>query len=345
MSSTAYKKSIGCIGTGMLFFLLFFNLFAVVVVITSEILSYTTLSERTVTIIYYAIYAVGYVACFLLPGKIMQRKLRKHHLPSSPVASDFKLSKYLPLLVLASVTVIIGCAYFNSMLMEVFNYSVFSTEVIWSEHIVTEPYMLAINVIVIGFVPGLAEEYLFRGVICENLMPYGKGNAIFISALFFGLMHQNGEQILFAFCAGILLGLVYEKTHNIWNCTIIHAFNNIFTIIENFIVSKYPGFVGNIWAILFEAFLFGAGAICLCYLLIKFFSEKKNATEKESNSSSDNSFYGKELPESENFATMPIDRKTAVKGFFRPTVVVFLVFVAIEVIYLILVSMGVMNLV
>ena len=52
-------------------------------------------------------------------------------------------------------------------------------------------------VLCIVIVPAFCEEFLFRGVVLSNLMPYGKGTAIIVISVPFGLMHGNFYQFLY----------------------------------------------------------------------------------------------------------------------------------------------------
>lgn len=49
-----------------------------------------------------------------------------------------------------------------------------------------------------------AEEIIFRKILLERLLPYGKTVAILVSSLFFGMMHGNIEQFLYTFFSGII---------------------------------------------------------------------------------------------------------------------------------------------
>ena len=48
------------------------------------------------------------------------------------------------------------------------------------------------------------EELLFRKVLLEELLPYGKVTAILISSMLFGLSHANLEQFLYTIFMGIV---------------------------------------------------------------------------------------------------------------------------------------------
>ncbi len=72
------------------------------------------------------------------------------------------------------------------------------------------------------------EELWFRGIVMENLRPYGNGFAIFVSALLFGFTHANLGQLFYTTVMGICLGYIAISTKSIVTTTIMHAlFNSI----------------------------------------------------------------------------------------------------------------------
>ena len=80
----------------------------------------------------------------------------------------------------------------------------------------------------------IIEEILMRGFILEGLKNfYGVVGALFISALFFAILHFNMVQTLSAFVCGIILGLLYIKTNSIPCCIIAHCGYNLISYIEN----------------------------------------------------------------------------------------------------------------
>ena len=101
--------------------------------------------------------------------------------------------------------------------------------------------LLAVLNLLIGcFLIGLAEELLCRGwLLNEFLERFGETKkgiwySIIISGLIFGLMHlgnilngQDAITTLFQVCnatgAGILFGLIYYKTKNIWSVVLLHG--------------------------------------------------------------------------------------------------------------------------
>ena len=72
----------------------------------------------------------------------------------------------------------------------------------------------------------IAEEVVYRGFVMKSLSKYGKGFAIIVSSIFFGLMHGNLLQGAFAFCVGIVLGYVAIEYSIKWSIA-FHICNNL----------------------------------------------------------------------------------------------------------------------
>lgn len=85
----------------------------------------------------------------------------------------------------------------------------------------------------IGFAP-ILEEILCRGLLFETFNKrWGVKFSIFLSALFFGLIHFDLATIVVATVAGMIFGVLYVRTSSIFASMIVHAINNAvaFTLI------------------------------------------------------------------------------------------------------------------
>lgn len=83
-----------------------------------------------------------------------------------------------------------------------------------------------IQLITIAIIPAIFEEFSLRGCCMGALRKYGKGFAVFISSIVFGLMHLNLIQFIFAFIIGAILGYITIKTDNIILAMCVHGLNN-----------------------------------------------------------------------------------------------------------------------
>lgn len=71
------------------------------------------------------------------------------------------------------------------------------------------------------------EEITFRGLMFNGYKKRGSlFGAVILSALTFGLMHMNFNQIPYAFVIGILLALLVEVTGSIWSSLLYHFIFN-----------------------------------------------------------------------------------------------------------------------
>ncbi len=77
------------------------------------------------------------------------------------------------------------------------------------------------------------EEIVFRGIIMKGMINGGTrpAKAIFISAVVFGLVHGNPWQFVGAILLGSVLGYVYLKTQSLLMSILLHAFNNLCSVL------------------------------------------------------------------------------------------------------------------
>lgn len=89
---------------------------------------------------------------------------------------------------------------------------------------------LIVSIFFIGFVPAVAEETLFRGVIQKNLsLRYGVLKGLIITSFLFALIHVNPSSIVSIFLLGLMLGYLYLKTGNLIYPIMLHFFYNTST--------------------------------------------------------------------------------------------------------------------
>jgi membrane protease YdiL (CAAX protease family) len=94
------------------------------------------------------------------------------------------------------------------------------------------PGFLVVMVLVIGVLPGFAEEFLFRGYVQSRLaVRWGRGLAIFTAAALFGLFHFDRIQSPATFLMGLYLGYVAERAGSIRPSMFAHFFNNATVVI------------------------------------------------------------------------------------------------------------------
>ena len=79
--------------------------------------------------------------------------------------------------------------------------------------------------------PAILEEFLFRYFPLRLLSPYGKRNAVMISALVFGFIHGNAFQIPYAVLAGVLFALLDCAYESLLPSLALHFLNNLISVV------------------------------------------------------------------------------------------------------------------
>lgn len=100
------------------------------------------------------------------------------------------------------------------------------------------PQVLSMGVvpalILMAFLPAVVEETIFRGVLYNTYSKRKPILGIFLSALLFGLMHMNFNQMPYAFYLGIIMALVMEASDSILAPMIVHFTMNASSTILSF---------------------------------------------------------------------------------------------------------------
>jgi membrane protease YdiL (CAAX protease family) len=99
---------------------------------------------------------------------------------------------------------------------------------------------LCINILIIGVIPALGEELLFRGVIQKELFSkYGKIHlSIWITAFLFSAIHLQFLGFIPRFLIGGLLGYLFYWSGSIWLPIIAHFVNNAGAVILSYLIGQ-----------------------------------------------------------------------------------------------------------
>lgn len=329
-SEKLFRRVINQIGIAMLLFLAILNALVVVWVIAVEILSFS-LSGVALNVAEQLIYAVIYLASFMIPALVLKKLLGKDY---RPMMLEPKLPSDSAAYLFAGIAVVLAMAIINSMFVSVFNYSEFSSEFLWGNEPMSN-YEVVLSFITTAMVPAFCEEFLFRGAILSSLKPFGKAPAIIISAVLFGLMHQNAEQLLYATAAGLVLGYVVYETGSMWCAILIHFVNNFISVWQTAVLDRLPSDTGTVFSYAFECILFAVGACCLVYLVLK-----KSKERKSSKALLADGLYGKTLDDltDGSEATVKLGAGRIARLFFSPAMIAFIVLAAITMAYYIVLS-------
>lgn len=87
-------------------------------------------------------------------------------------------------------------------------------------------YPFVVKLFTIAVTPALCEEVVFRGYILSRLESFGIPKAAFVSGLFFGMMHLDAQQFLYAFVMGVVFAYFVYYTRSIRAGMLAHFFVN-----------------------------------------------------------------------------------------------------------------------
>lgn len=94
------------------------------------------------------------------------------------------------------------------------------------------------NLLLMVIMAPIFEEIIFRKLLIDRTIKYGKGVSILLSALIFGLFHGNLNQFFYAFIIGGFFAYVYIKTGKIIYTILLHLTINFFGSIISVIVGN-----------------------------------------------------------------------------------------------------------
>lgn len=87
------------------------------------------------------------------------------------------------------------------------------------------------QVLTVGLAAPICEELVFRGILINRMKWLPAWAAVLIQAALFGLVHFNLFQCLYAFVAGILLGLIYIKYKSLLMVIFGHMAYNLTSVL------------------------------------------------------------------------------------------------------------------
>ena len=218
-----------------------------------------------------AMAALGEVVAFFLPLLVFWLLGRKGQSPMKLRLRGSRL-RFAPFVFFSALAVSL-LSFFLNYLVALFTGGALLEDTAysaWSQYGGTPTWLL---VLVIAFLPALAEELFFRGGLLSGLEGWGQTAAILISALCFAMIHGSTANFLGPLTAGLLFGYMTIITGSVWPAVFGHFFNNLFYLAMSYLLKRYAAF--GIWpyfvmlaaAVLFLS-IYGA-ASCLENLIEK----------------------------------------------------------------------------
>lgn len=96
-------------------------------------------------------------------------------------------------------------------------------------------------IVIMAFFPALFEEIFFRGAVQNLLERWWKAPliAVLVTSLFFSLIHMSLYLFLSRAVLGFVLGLMYQRSKNLWVNIVAHFLNNTVAVIQLFWLSRH----------------------------------------------------------------------------------------------------------
>jgi len=102
---------------------------------------------------------------------------------------------------------------------------------------IEQPYELVLNLIIIGVLPAIGEELLFRGILQEKLARFWQQPhlAVWVSAFIFSAIHFQFQGFLPRLLLGAALGYLLVWTRNLWIPIIAHFVFNASQVLFQYV--------------------------------------------------------------------------------------------------------------
>ena len=115
--------------------------------------------------------------------------------------------------------------------------SVFATNYLNSSTTEISQYPFIIQLLLMAFLPTIAEEFVFRGLFYHSYRKNGILGAAILSGVIFGAIHLNINQFCYACVMGMVFALMVEITGSTFSSMLAHFAVNSYSIIMLKLVS------------------------------------------------------------------------------------------------------------
>ena len=100
---------------------------------------------------------------------------------------------------------------------------------------------LIMALVIMAFFPAMFEEIFFRGALQNLLVRWWKKPliAIIVTSVLFSLVHMSVYLFLSRVALGFVLGLMYQRSKNLWVNIVAHFLNNAVVLVQLFWISNH----------------------------------------------------------------------------------------------------------
>lgn len=211
------------------------------------------------------VYMITNITIFLLGCKVLNIDIKR--IFSKPNVKTSQMLKHI-----TTTWCLQGSSIMIIMLIAMIVLLLFSTELMNSSIVPSSMTNLSTNTSMTHYIVFLiygciiapiTEEMVFRGVVLRGFSVVSQRFGIFISALFFGLVHGNLLQGMNAFILGLYLGFVATKYNSILPNILMHICANAIPYIVTLISGK-DLFIGGLFVCGFYGTMVILGIVFLC---------------------------------------------------------------------------------
>lgn len=145
------------------------------------------------------------------------------------------------------------------------------------------PSSYIISLISLAVIPAICEELIFRGVLVTALKSKGKIFAVIISSIMFAIFHFSPSQLIYPFCFGLILSIIFLRTNNIIFSILLHFINNALSLsIQYFSSNSGVAFTHSASNLIYAIITLAIWIVLIIYLFKDFISTT-NATTINNN--------------------------------------------------------------
>ncbi len=109
---------------------------------------------------------------------------------------------------------------------------------LWEKILNTENLGLMKSLLLIAVLPGICEEFLFRGYFMRVFRNLGQWKSILVTAVLFGILHLDMYRLFPVIILGIWMGYLFVKTGSLYIPIFAHILNNSLALLINTFVEK-----------------------------------------------------------------------------------------------------------
>ncbi len=188
------------------------------------------------------------------------------------VSKALSLRRFNCSIVVPAVLIAMGVSVIGAFASQLFAFFLSLVGFAPTEINITIPYTPAASILYLlnltVFSP-IIEEVVFRGIVLNTLRRFGDSFALFISSLFFALIHMHLLQIPNAFLMGLVIGYFVLYSGSLWTGILIHVINNSLVVLLNGILYSIPTSKHTIILLVTFSLYLAGGIIAMLYLVRK----------------------------------------------------------------------------